>query len=239
MNSQNLQLAAREAGKKTAEAVFEERENLRESLLRDSQYPWRRNPSPYEVLLAEFLLRKTTARQAESVFLELLKQHPGPCSFARASVEDLAAFLQPLGLRGRAMLLVDAMREICERYSGEVPCEREALEEIKGLGPYMAGAVLSFGCKKREPIVDTGIARLWNRVTGGAVTKRYSPHRDPAAWEASFAYIQAYPGPPDEGNYILLDLARLLCTPKAPACAECPLKTVCAAGRSAPDQFSR
>jgi len=217
--------AAASKGRAAALAAWKNRGLVPEDGFRS--FPWRVNPSPYQVLLAELLLRKTTAAQVRSLYPELLKRYPDACSLARASKQDLVSLLRPLGLLSRADLMLGIAEFICQECGGEVPCDRKKLETLKGAGPYIAGAVLSFGCKQREPVVDTGIARLWNRVTGGAIRRRHSPHRDPAAWAASRAYIGVYPGSPDEGNYVLLDVARLVCRPSRPQCRHCPFQEVC------------
>ena len=228
-----IRALAREKGRDAALEAYKHRSFLLTEPLLDQVYPWRKGSSPYRIFLAELLLRKTTAAQAAGVFGELLERYPDPCALAEADLKRLDSLLKPLGLRERALLIKEAASVLCWRYGGRVPCERKALEEIKGVGPYIAGAVLSFGCGKREAIVDTGIARLWGRITGGAITRSYSPHRDPAAWEASRAYVESYPGSPSEGNYILLDTSRLICRPRAPECRKCSFRAVCAWGQQA------
>lgn len=190
-------------------------------------YPWRKNPGPYEVFVAEFLLRKTTYKQAAPVFSWLVASYPDPCSLAAADESALAERLKSLGLYGRANLMLAAAREVCKKYGGRIPCSRELLEALPGAGPYLAGAVLSFGCREQAAIVDTGIARMWGRIIPGAVKRLYSPHRDPGAWLASRTYIEHFRGNPDTGNYILLDTARLVCLPKKPLCEQCPFKKTC------------
>lgn len=174
------------------------------------------------------MLRKTTYKQAAAVYGILLEKYPRPCVLAAAKEQELGRMLRPLGIRRRVRQMLAAARAVCEKHGGVVPCDRKELESLPGAGPYLAGAVLSFGCGEREPLVDTGIARLWGRVVPGAVTRTYSPHRDPAAWLASRAYIESYPGPPEEGNYLLLDTARAVCLPKQPECERCPFRSACA-----------
>lgn len=215
-------LAARAAAKAASRSAAEAHAG-------SEDYPWRKNPGPYEVFVAEYLLRKTTYKQAAPVFIWLVEEYPDICSLAAADEDLLVSRLKPLGLRGRAGLLVAAAREVCRNHGGRVPCSREYLEALPGAGPYLAGAVLSFGCGERAAIVDTGIARLWGRIIPGAVKRLYSPHRDPGAWLASRTYIEHFKGNPDVGNYILLDTARQVCLPKKPLCKQCPFKKTCKA----------
>ncbi|MGC8968897.1 MAG: hypothetical protein ACP5JV_11480, partial [Thermus sp.] len=62
------------------------------------EFPWRFERTPYTVLVSEILLKKTTASQVRSVFLDFIKKFPEPCILARSSEEELWHILRPLGL---------------------------------------------------------------------------------------------------------------------------------------------
>jgi len=218
-------LLARSKGRASAWAMWENRGGI--PGLCETSFPWRTNPSPYKVLLAELLLRKTRAEQAKRVYEELIGRFPDPCSLASVDVSELRELVERLGLKGRAEIIKAVADHVCRGHRGRVPCDRKELLRMRGIGPYAAGAILSFGCGQREPIVDSGIARLWERVMGERSSWRSAPYQDPVIWEASRSYIIHYPGPPDEGNYLLLDTARALCKPRRPRCFLCPIKGVC------------
>ncbi|KII92925.1 hypothetical protein PLICRDRAFT_103539 [Plicaturopsis crispa FD-325 SS-3] len=63
---------------------------------------------PWKIIIATVLLNKTTGRAAIPVFRSLIALYPDPQALANASVDDLAALLQPLGLFNiRAKRLID------------------------------------------------------------------------------------------------------------------------------------
>jgi A/G-specific adenine glycosylase len=93
---------------------------------------------------------------------------------------------------------------------------------MKGIGPYTAGAVLSFAYRKDAPILDTNVRRVLRRVFLG---DRATP-TDRALWALSEALLprgQAY-----DFNQALMDLGATVCTARKPRCGACPLTKVCA-----------
>jgi A/G-specific adenine glycosylase len=87
------------------------------------------------------------------------------------------------------------------------------------VGPYIAGAVLSFGYGKPAPVVDSNVIRLLGRLLG-IKSKRYEDYVR-AGW-------RLVPGEEhDYFNYGLIDLGALVCSYRGPKCGECPLRDVC------------
>lgn len=69
-------------------------------------FPWRETKEPYELLVAEILLRKTTANQVLSVYQKLINTYRDPSLLCSANIEDLKTLLKPLGMyKTRAELL--------------------------------------------------------------------------------------------------------------------------------------
>lgn len=191
-------------------------------------FPWRLQRTPYRVLVSEVMLTKTTASQVAGLYSDFIDSYPDPISLSRASVACLHGLLRPLGLFSRAETLVHIGSVLVSSHNGEVPRERESLLAIKGIGPYIANATLSFGFGKAVPIVDTGIARLIDRFFGGIITVHYAPYRDPAAWALADEYIRKSLDDSARANYALLDTARTICVARAPRCEACPLRRACA-----------
>lgn len=110
--------------------------NWWESKKRD--FPWRREISPYKAILAEVLLRKTTAKQSKAVFPTLIERWPDPCALGQAEVDELKAVLRPLGMHlERARLLKALGKELCARFGREIQAEalnRESLAGLPGIG---------------------------------------------------------------------------------------------------------
>jgi len=64
--------------------------------------PWRDpTASPFQVLVAELILQKTSAGQVSGVFDGFVDEYPDPKSVADASEEEIAEEIEPLGLQKR------------------------------------------------------------------------------------------------------------------------------------------
>ncbi|ACB39379.1 endonuclease III domain-containing protein [Pyrobaculum neutrophilum] len=193
----------------------------------DRSLPWRVSGSPWHVLLAAVLLRKTTVAQVLKVWPRLVQRYSSPSALAGADRERLEEDLKPLGLeRVRARLLLELAELLCSRYRCEVPCRREDLEGLPGVGPYIASEVLLLGCGVPAPLLDRNAIRVLERALG-LKSDRRRPHTDPALWRAAQMLT------PVELRLArcfwlgVVDLGRKVCRPKNPRCGACPLKDVC------------
>jgi len=186
-------------------------------------FPWRRNKSPYRVLIAEILLQRTPANRVSTFFPRFVDKFPDPPSIASTSIDDLEEFLKPMGLKKRAEWLVKLMKGICEKYNGQIPNQEDKLKNLPGVGRYTARAVMSFGFKKDVAIVDINVVHVLSRVFG-LPERNKRPHADVEIWALTTALIPKGGGP--EFNEALLDFAAKICT-KNPSCHKCPLKHLC------------
>ena len=126
------------------------REIVRRTLLwgRDNvrDFPWRRDRTPYRVLVAEIILRRTTAKAACRVYGAFLRRYPDVYTLSRADVGELEALLSAIGYhKQRALILKEVAQFVVSKYNGVIPNRREDLEAIPHVGHYTAGAVLSLG----------------------------------------------------------------------------------------------
>lgn len=71
--------------------------------------------SPFELLIAVYLLKKTAGRQAFPVLWDLLSAYPTPAEMAEADVQDILYIIQTLGLQNTRSRDISAMaRQWCE-----------------------------------------------------------------------------------------------------------------------------
>jgi A/G-specific adenine glycosylase len=197
------------------------------------ELPWRNSRDPWSVLIAAFLLRKTTATQVAKVYRTFLEEFPSPKSVLHADVHTIERLLRPLGIhRQRARLLKELARHIEELHGGQIPSSKEELMALPGIGRYIASEVLLAVHGQPEPLLDRNMARVIARVFGVKLAKR--PHTDPELWAFAKSLL---PESPDEARsfcYGVLDLARKICTAKNPNCSGCPLREICRSALSKP-----
>jgi A/G-specific adenine glycosylase len=188
-------------------------------------FPWRHTKDPYSVLVAEMLLRKTTAQQVERLYSSFLAMYPNPKMLAEADKKNLEILLRPLGMeRKRAELFKKFGLAVEEKHNGKIPSELCGLLKLPGVGMYAANAVLSFSYSKDVPLLDTNFIRVVQRVFG-VKSQKPRPREDKKMW--SFAQSLIPPGNSRNFNLAVLDFAALMCKARKPKCESCPIKVVC------------
>jgi A/G-specific adenine glycosylase len=191
-------------------------------------YPWRRKRDPYHVLMAEIMLQRTKADQVMPVYRSFLRKFPDPYVLADATSKEIGDVFAKLGLRWRAKKVKKLARALILQHNGRIPDSREKLLSLPGVGEYTADAVLCFAYGKDVAVIDANVCRVIERVFG--IKSCGEARRDP-----QFRQIAQRLVPPKrarEFNWAIIDLAALVCTPRNPKCAECPLRKLCSFSRA-------
>lgn len=186
-------------------------------------FPWRLSPSPYRILVAEVLLKRTTATAAARVYENFLARFPSLRSVQSAPEEELVLALSSLGLQNqRARSMKHLADWLLSKHDGEIPGDLEVLLKVPGLGDYSATAILSFGHGVSTAILDVNVERILLRAFGNTLPTRTSANllRELAQYLLPIERHREY-------NYGLLDLGRRICRYTNPRCGECPIATIC------------
>jgi A/G-specific adenine glycosylase len=188
--------------------------------------PWRSNPSPYAVLVSEFMLQQTTVAAVQPYFRRWMKQFPDVASLAAAPEEEVMKHWEGLGYYSRARNLHRAAKAIVAQFGGSIPGDLDLLRALPGVGPYTASAILAFAFDKPVPVLDANIQRVIARLfdfkenISTASGKRFLD-------QAAFSLL------PKKGGRLhasaLMDLGATLCRAGEPDCAACPVKVFCRA----------
>lgn len=198
---------------------------------RARDFPWRHERDPFRIFVAEMLLRKTRAEAVTPVYLKLVDRWSGPSQLAAADPSELAGLLRPLGLHNvRTNALIDAAAIMAERYAGLVPRDSVALQALPHAGRYVANATLCFAFGERRPVVDSNVARVFSRAFAATVPREI--HKADEIWEFAYELLPSGALAVKQHNWALLDLGALLCIPRAPRCAACPIRSDCLHGRA-------
>lgn len=185
--------------------------------------PWRQSTDPYEILVAEFLLQKTTAEQVKEVYPKFLDRFPRAEDLAESSREEILSVIGDLGLVYRADRMKKVAEELLENYGAKVPKEIEKLLELKGVGNYTANSVLCYAFGEPRPIVDTNVGRILKRVFRVEIEGRLRQSKN--LWSLAGELVPE--GEAKEYNFGLLDLGALVCHKNDPECTNCPVKNIC------------
>jgi len=185
--------------------------------------PWRRDTSPYAVLVSEFMLQQTHVATVIPYFERWMQRFPDFATLAAASEEDVLSLWQGLGYYSRARNLHRAAKRVVAEHAGELP---EEIASLPGIGRYTAGAIAAFAFDRAVPTVDGNIARVIARLLN-LHTPIDSADGQAMIWQAASALL-----PPRGGRLYtsaLMELGALLCTPRNPQCLLCPVREFCSA----------
>jgi A/G-specific adenine glycosylase len=196
------------------------------------ELPWRRTRDPYRVLVSEIMLQQTTVATVRRAYPRFLERFPTLEALAAADEEEVLAAWSGLGYYQRARNLQRAARQIRE---GGWPRNAEGLRRLPGIGPYTAAAVASIAFGEAVPVLDANAIRVVARWSGIAGDPRRAATRRRLAERARRLLD---PHDPGGSNQALMDLGSLVCRPRDPHCARCPLASGCRArGSGRPDAF--
>ena len=184
--------------------------------------PWRRTRDPYLVLVSEIMLQQTQVERVIPKYHEFLARYPTLDALAAADVAEVRRTWYPLGYNIRPVRLHGIAREAVARYGGRLPEEDAALQALKGVGRYTAGAVRSFAYGQRAPILDTNVRRVLCRVFHGTDGRRVATR---AMWDLAARLLprhEVY-----DFNQALMDFGATWCTARKPLCLPCPMRRFC------------
>ena len=183
--------------------------------------PWRRTRDPYRILVSEIMLQQTQVERVIPKYQEWLIKFPSLEALAKAGTAEVREAWYPLGYNIRPLRLRDIARAVVRRHRGRIPASRETLLALPGIGPYTAGAVLSFAYGQDAPILDTNVRRVLRRVFLG---DRAAP-RDRLLWKLAEALLPRGNG--YDFNQAMMDFGATVCTARRPGCPECALAGLC------------
>ncbi|NBG87260.1 A/G-specific adenine glycosylase [Isachenkonia alkalipeptolytica] len=189
--------------------------------------PWRDIENPYYTWVSEIMLQQTRVDTVIPYFLRFIEKYPTVKDLAKGEDEDLLKLWEGLGYYSRVKNMKIAAREVVEKYDGVFPKERKALESLKGIGEYTAGAIASIAYEQKEPAVDGNVLRVMTRITGNHGDIKLGKTKKEITHGVRKLLPEENLGDFNQG---LIELGAVLCTTaKAPDCEICPVSEFCLA----------
>jgi endonuclease-3 len=134
--------------------------------------------------------------------------------------KGLTHYIKTIGLyRGKAKNVIALSHILLEKHDGKVPRDREALEELPGVGRKTANVVLNVAFGEKTIAVDTHIFRVSNR-TGLAPGKDVREVEDKLAKRVPDEYAL-------HAHHWLILHGRYTCVARKPLCPACVLRDLC------------
>jgi A/G-specific adenine glycosylase len=190
--------------------------------------PWRarkgETADPYRVWLSEIMLQQTTVAAVAGYYRKFIARWPTVQDLAKAPLDDVLAAWAGLGYYARARNLHKAAKTVAEELGGKFPRTADALRKLPGVGAYTSGAVAAIAFEEPEAAMDANAERVIARVFAveeplpGGKTKLLELCRALVPEKRAGDFAQA-----------LMDLGSGICTPKRPACGNCPWEDRCEA----------
>lgn len=176
--------------------------------------------TPFQLLVATILSAQTTDKKVNEVTETLFRDYPDVDAFLKLTNDELEERIKQIGLyRNKSKNLILMVRQLKEKFNGEVPDTMEGITSLAGAGRKTANVVLSNAFGVPSIAVDTHVFRVSNRL-GLAhsdnvleVEKQLQKELPKKEWTLM--------------HHMLIFHGRRCCTARNPKCSECPLNTVC------------
>lgn len=188
--------------------------------------PWRSTYDPYHVWISEIMLQQTQMDRGVVYFKRWIHRFPTVYQVAEADQQEILKYWEGLGYYARARNLHKAAKVIASDFQGLVPCDYHQLLTLPGIGPYTAAAIASVAGNQDVAVIDANVTRVYARLFDMDMPVRES------LTQKRIAIIARELLPPGKArlhNQALMDFGGLVCLPKNPRCAVCPLTNVCKA----------
>ena len=176
--------------------------------------------TPFELLIAVILSAQATDKSVNLATRSLYRVANTPRAMLALGMDGLVAHIKRIGLyRTKAKNILATCALLLQRHDGEVPREREALEQLPGVGRKTANVVLNIAFGQPTIAVDTHIFRVSNR-TGIA------PGRNPLEVEQKLMKFVPAEFRRHAHHWLILH-GRYVCKARKPECPRCLIANLC------------
>jgi len=198
--------------------------------------PWRRTHDPYAIWVSEIMLQQTQVKTVIPYWERWMRALPSIESLANAKPQKIHKLWEGLGYYTRVRNMQKAAKQIVLEHKGRFPASLDGILALPGIGRYTAGAVGSIAFNLPAPILDGNVIRVLTRLHGIGEDPQ-DKQTNVRLWElaqelaAHAAGLKNHKAACSHLNQSLMELGAVICTPRAPSCASCPVASGCAALR--------
>lgn len=188
--------------------------------------PWVNEQDIYKIWISEIILQQTRSEQAQPYYEKIIKKYPNVQALASATQNELFKVWEGLGYYRRAVNLHITAQYIVSNLNGNFPKSYDQILGLKGVGPYTAAAIASFGYNLPYAVLDGNVIRVLSRIFG--------IEQDPKTTNGK-RNLQEYADKcldklnPSKYNQAIMNFGAIWCTPKTPKCGFCPFYETCIA----------
>lgn len=176
--------------------------------------------NPFELLVAVTLSAQATDVSVNKATDKLFPVANTPAAIVALGVDGLKQYIKTIGLYNNKAINVVALSQILlDKYHGEVPEDREALESLPGVGRKTANVVLNTAFGWPTIAVDTHIFRVSNRT-------KFAVGKDVVEVENKLLKVVPTEFKVDVHHWLILH-GRYTCIARKPRCGSCIIEDLC------------
>lgn len=176
--------------------------------------------SPFQLLIAVILSAQTTDKSVNKATLLLFNIAPIAKKMAQMQLGDIENCINTIGLyKTKAKNILSTAKIIDEKFNGEVPHDRLALEALPGVGRKTANVILNTIFNESTIAVDTHIFRIANRIN-------IAPGENVLQVEKKLMKVIPKEFLKDAHHLLILH-GRYTCTARLPKCKSCLIIDLC------------
>jgi endonuclease-3 len=176
--------------------------------------------NPFELLVSVLLSAQATDKSVNAATARLFAVANTPQAMLTLGEAGLLRFISNIGLhKTKAANIIKTCELLLQRYHGQVPRDRKALEALPGVGRKTASVVLNTAFGEPTIAVDTHIFRVANR-TGLA------PGKTVLAVEKKLLAVVPEEFKRNAHHWLVLH-GRYVCIARRPRCAGCIIRDLC------------
>lgn len=200
--------------------------------------PWRHTRDPYAIWVSEIMLQQTQVKTVIPYWERWLRELPTIESLADASADKIHKLWEGLGYYTRVRNMQKAAQQIIAEHNGKFPQTFDDVLALPGIGRYTAGAICSIAFNQPAPILDGNVIRVLTRIHSIKTDPR-EKQTNAQLWNLADALVSETVAERPETlhfkfrashlNQSLMELGALICTPRSPNCAACPVQKFCVA----------
>lgn len=190
---------------------------------------WKKFPNPkceltfqnnYQLLISVMLSAQCTDKRVNKVTKELFEVYPTISNLAKADQTDVEKIIFPCGLyHSKAKNIISACKSIEKNFGSVVPCTKEELKQLDGVGEKTANVVFSVGFGGDAIAVDTHVFRVSNRL---GIANSKTPSKCEEQLREYFKQKNWR-----DAHHLLVFFGRYICTARNPKCEDCELTHIC------------
>jgi endonuclease III len=176
--------------------------------------------SPFELLISVLLSAQATDISVNKATAKLYPVANTAEKMLALGLDEIKRYIKTIGLfNTKAENIIKTCQILIDRYNGEVPEDREALESLPGVGRKTTNVVLNTAFGWPTIAVDTHIFRVCNRTN-------FAPGKNVIEVEQKLLKVVPTEFKVDCHHWFILH-GRYTCIARKPRCGSCIIEDLC------------